>query len=69
MAVNVFSRLMSVEPIRNKKKAEVQRALETIFEKTGIEPQTLYSDIEGALTSNAIHNFCCRKVALFVRAN
>ena len=51
VAVDNFTKMVSVIPIENKQRDEITRALEKVIEKLG-KPKQIYSDEEGAFNSN-----------------
>ena len=57
VAVNACTRYVSAEPIKNRKKEELIKALNTIMQKTGIIPNFIYTDKEPSLGSAAFKQF------------
>ena len=51
VAVDNFTKVVSVIPIKNKQVKEIMRALEKEFASMG-KPQNVYSDEEGAMNSD-----------------
>jgi len=61
MVVDSFSKKMAVVPMVNKTNPAIIAGLETAFERLGGKPKMLYTDAEGALTSNAVQAWLQRE--------
>ena len=61
MMVDTFSKRMAVEPVDEKKAKYVKQGFINAFEKMGGEPKSIYTDAEGAITSNAIKDWLTQR--------
>ena len=53
LAVDTFSKIVAVVPMKNRDWSTIRTALERVFQQMGGKPASIYSDAEAALTSDA----------------
>ena len=51
LAIDIFSKYMSIIPLKNKKGVSLKPAIEETFKKIGCKPRIIYTDNEGGLNN------------------
>jgi transposase InsO family protein len=57
LIIDVFSKYMTVVPMRGKTPKDVLDAMEEGFKNVGGKPESIYSDDEGSFNSNLVQNY------------
>ena len=57
LMVDIFSKYISIIPLKTKQIHDVAIGIETAIQKMGGKPETIYSDNEGAFVSNEIQRY------------
>lgn len=57
LCVDIFSKFVSMVPLKNKKIPDCLEGTKECFKRMGKKPQVLYTDDEGALNSNEIQKY------------
>ena len=57
LVVDIFSKYISIIPLKTKQIPDVAKGIETAIHKMGGKPETIYSDNEGAFVSNEIQKY------------
>ena len=57
LMVDIFSKYISIIPLKAKQIHDVAIGIETAIQKMGGKPETIYSDNEGAFVSNEIQRY------------
>ena len=57
MVVDTFSKRMAVEPLNNKQGPSIRKGFKAAFQEMGGPPKSIYTDAEGAITSNKTKNW------------